>query len=94
MATGIGDVHKMILTSMRVNNYERLKPIQIHYRSQKNFREDLFLNDLGMMPFHKCSEINDKEKAYKLFMDVLLTVINRHAPLKKKNLSGLHKLHF
>ena len=84
MATGISDVHKMILTSMRAN-YERLKPIQIRYRSYKHFREDLFLHDFGMMPFHKCSEIDDKEKAYE---DIFLTVVNRHAPLKTKTIRG------
>ena len=87
MATGISDVHMMILTSMRAN-YERLKPIQIRYRSYKHFREDLFLSDLRMMPFHKCTEIDDKEKAYEVFKDMFLTVVNRHAPLKTKTIRG------
>ena len=87
VATGISDVHKMILTSIRAN-YERLKPIQIRYRSYKHFREDLFLHDLGMMPFHKYSEIDDKEKAYQLFKDMFLTVVNRYAPLKTKIIRG------
>ena len=87
VATGLSDVHKMILTSMR-GNYERLKPIQNRYRSYKYFREDLFLHDLGMMPFHKCTEIDDKEKAYELFKDMFLPVVNRHAPLKTKTIRG------
>ena len=87
VATGISDVHNMNLTSMRAN-YERLKPVQIRYRSYRHFREDLFLHDLGMMPFHKCSEIDDKEKAYELFKDMFLTVVNRHAPLKTKTIRG------
>ena len=69
-------------------NYERLKPIQICYRSYRHFREDLFLHDLGMLPCHKCSEIDDKEKAYELFKDMFLTVVNRHAPLKTKTIRG------
>ena len=32
VATGVSDFHKMVLTTMRAN-YERLKPIQIQYRS-------------------------------------------------------------
>ena len=64
VATGISDVDKMILTSIRAN-YERLKPIQIRYRSYKRFTEDLFLHDPGMVPFHKYSEIDDKGKKRK-----------------------------
>ena len=41
-----------------------------------------------MVPFHKCSEIDDKEKAYELFKDMFLTVVNRHAPLKTKTIRG------
>ena len=81
MVTGISDIHKMMRT-----NYKCSKPIKIHYWFYKYFREDLFLHDLGMMPFHKCSEINDKEKMYELFKDMFLTVVNRHAPLKTKTI--------
>ena len=41
-----------------------------------------------MMPFQKCSEINDKEKAYELFKDMFLTVVKSHAPLKTKTIRG------
>ena len=55
IATGVSDFHKMVLTTRRAN-YEGLKPIQIQYRSYKYFRKDIFLRDLGMMPFHKCRD--------------------------------------
>ena len=79
--------HKMVLTTMRAN-YERLKPIQIQYRSYKYFREDIFLRDLGMMPFHKCRGITNKCAAYDLLKQMFLTVVDRHAPLKKKLIRG------
>ena len=43
--TGISDLHKMTITTMRVN-YQRLQPIKVQYRSYKNFQEKLFLKDL------------------------------------------------
>ena len=83
VATGVGDFHKMVLTTMRAN-YERLKPIQIQYMSYKYFRKDIFLRDLGMMPFHKCRDITNKYAAYDLFKQMFLTAVDKHAPLKKK----------
>ena len=91
VATGLSDVHKMILRFMTAN-YEHLKPIQIRYRSYKHFREDLSLYDLEMMPFQKCSEIDDKENAYELFKDMFLTVVKSHAPLKPKTIRGTQAL--
>ena len=42
-----------------------------------------------MLPFHKCSEIDNKKNAYELFKDMFLTVVNRHAPLKTKTIRGI-----
>ena len=86
-ATGVSDFHKMVLTTMRAN-YERLKPIQIQHRSYKYFRKDIFLRDLGMMSFHKCRDITNKDAAYDLFKQMFLTVVDKHAPLKKKLIRG------
>ena len=87
VATGVSDFHKMVLTTMRAN-YECLKPIQIQYRSYKYFRKDIFLRDLGVMPFHKCRDITNKDAAYDLFKQMFFTVVDKHAPLKKKLIRG------
>ena len=87
VATGLSDVHKMILRFMTAN-YEHLKPIQIRYRSSKHFREDLSLYDLEMMPFQKCSEIDDKEKAYELFKDMYFDCGKESRSSQAKNYQG------
>ena len=38
-----------------------------------------------MVSFHKCSEINDKEKVCELFKDMFLIGVNWHALLKTKS---------
>ena len=87
VATGVSAFHKMVLSTMRAD-YERLKPIQSQYRSYKYFRKDIFLRDLGMMPFHKCRDITNKDAAYDLFKQMFLTVEDKHAPLRKKLIRG------
>ena len=37
-----------------------------------------------MMPFHTCRDITNKDAAYDLFKQMFLTVVDKHAPLKKK----------
>ena len=84
--TGISDLHKMAITTMRVN-YQRLQPIKVQYRSYQKFQEKLFLKDLKKQSFEKCKNIIDKNEAYDHFKEIFVSVVNKHAPLKL-NLSG------
>ena len=88
--TGISDLHKMTITTMRVN-YQRLQPIKVQYRSYKNFQEKLFLKDLKKQSFEKCINIIDKDEAYDdHFKEIFVSVVNKHAPLKTKFIRGNH----
>ena len=87
--TGISDLHKMTITTMRVN-YHRLQSIKVQYRSYKNFQEKLFLKDLKKQSFEKCKNIIDKDEAYDHFREILVSVVNKHAPLETKFIRGNH----
>ena len=79
----------MVLTTTRAN-YERLKPIEIQYRSYKNFDEDKFIQDLQKLPFINCKQIENKDAAYDLFKNMFKTIVDQHAPLKTKFIHGTH----
>ena len=87
--TGISDLHKMTITTMRVS-YQRLQPIKVQYRSYKNFQEKLFLKDLKKQSFEKCRNIIDKDDAYDHFREIFVSVVNKHASLKTKFIRGNH----
>ena len=89
VATGVGDFHKMVLTTMRAC-YENLKPNKIQYRSYKNFNEQNFLRDLENTPFHLCNELNDKNLAYEQFKNMFKLVVDKHAFIKSKFIRGTH----
>ena len=77
--TGISDLHKMTITTMRVN-YQRLQPIKVQYRSYKNFQEKIFLKDLKKQSFEKYKNIVDKEEAYDIISkkSLFLLLTNMH----------------
>ena len=89
VSTGISDFHKVIITTLRTS-YERLKLIRIKYRSYKHFNENHFLNGFGIAPFHKCKDnnISNENEALDCFKDIFLSVVNKHAPIKKKVIRG------
>ena len=59
--TGISDVHTLVVTHMRAH-IKKLKPIQIQYRSYKNYDENNFLSDLS-----NCELIKNKDDPGKMY---------------------------
>ena len=57
----------------------------VEYRSFKNFDQEFFLNDLEQKNLNsivdKCDNVNS---AYENFESEFISVINKHAPMKKK----------
>lgn len=82
---GVSDCHKMVGTFLRTH-MARLKTKEISYRSLKNLDNDLFLKELSEnLADFKCENSNNGyENLIKIFIDVL----DKHAPLKKKNVRG------
>ena len=79
VAIGLSDFHKIIVTVCK-NSFPKSKPKEIIYRNYKNFDTDAFQCELKL----KLQSINN----YESFESVFLSVLNKHAPLKKKFLRG------
>ena len=75
LATGLSDLHKMIVTVCKTS-FQKPKPKEIVYRNYKKFDGDIFKDELKL----KLESITN----YESFEDVFLTILNKHAPLKKK----------
>ena len=76
----------MIITFFKLH-FSRFRPKVITYRNYKKFHEERFLNDL------KETNIIMKEKdpnqIYQSLTKNILTVVNKHAPLRKKIVRGI-----
>ena len=62
------------------------KPIHIYisFRPFKHFNKAAFFNDLHWAPFTEVLNCTDPDKALATWYSVYITVVNRHAPLKRK----------
>ena len=56
----------------------------ISFRSFKHFNKAAFFDDLHQAPFTEALNCTDPDKALATWYNVYLTVVNRHAPLKRK----------
>ena len=71
-----------MVTTCFKNTYERLRPINIQYRSNKNFNRDTFLSDLQVVPFEEALSLENSELAYEKFKMLYSEVVEKHAPIK------------
>ena len=84
--TGISDHHKLI-TSFSTSHFERIRPKIVECRNYKKFDETHFLRDLDqeMIQGEMYKYDNDM---YSTFSDVFISILDRHAPLKRKMIRG------
>ena len=85
--TGLSDLHKIVVICFK-NTYKRLQPINIQYRSYKNFHRDAFLSNLQAVPFEGAHSSPNSELAYEKFKMLYNEVVDKHAPLKYRVLRG------
>ena len=78
--TGLSDFHRMVTTCFKIT-YERLRPINIQYRSYESFNRDKFLSDLQAVPFEEAHSLESSELAYEKFKMLYTEVVEKHAPL-------------
>ena len=78
---GISDCHKMIGTFSR-KFASRLKTKIIKYRSLKNFKSDLFLNDLS--PLIDNINYDTSDTAMDSLINIFTDLLDKHAPIKEK----------
>ena len=82
---GISDCHKMIVTNLRAH-IARLNTKIISYRSMKNFNKENFLNELAQnLDTFNCIDTN---MAYDRLLNILISVLDKHAPIKRKKVRG------
>ena len=77
ISTGLSDFHKMIVTVLKTS-YRKPKPREIIYRNYKKFDKESFRKELKETI--KVESVNN----YQEFEKAFITILNRHAPLKKK----------
>ena len=81
--TGLSDHHKMTITVLK-RYFKKNDPIAINYRNYKHFNETQFRNDLlGQLMILEMENIN-----YDDFKYIFLSVLDNHAPMKKKMVRG------
>ena len=86
--TGLSDHHKMVVSFLRSHNCLKLKAKTIIYRDTKNINWDNFKHDIEQIPLN---EINRFESKFTGFTTLFQSVVDRHAPIKKKTIRGNNK---
>ena len=86
MEVGISDCHKMVVTCIRAH-VSRLKPKNITYRSLKSLDEKSFLTDLQQSLTHFSIQ-NQTNSSYDSLLDIFVSCLDKHAPLKTKKVRG------
>ena len=79
----LSDFHQMVCFSTKFNAPRHINKV-ITYRSYKNFNREQFLCDLASAPFHAAQVFDTVDDAYWVSESLLLDVVNKHAPLKKR----------
>ena len=76
ISTGLSDFHKMVVSVLK-HNFHRSTPKELVYRDYKNFDRVVFKRELE-------DKLNQQGNEYKHFEQILLEILNIHAPIKKK----------
>ena len=79
--TGLSDHHKMTLTAFKIFSNKKA-PLKVNYRSYKNFNETNFRKDL----YNALLSYNKQTLKYDEFKNILMTVLNSHAPTTKQRI--------
>ena len=80
--TGLSDFHKMVISSFKCT-FEKRNPKEVVYRDYKNFDNNIFRNDLNRV-------IEDSQD-WAAYEKNILSVLDRHAPVKRKTIRANHK---
>ena len=84
ISTGLSDFHKMVVTVFKTT-FPKVKPKVLLYRNYSKFVESDFYNEIEMKLHSTLGE------DYELFHSIFLSVLNHHAPYKKKFIRANHK---
>ena len=81
--TGLSDHHKMTISILKTF-FKKKESIKINYRCYKNLIGTNFRNDLSISLQHH----NHEYMEYENFHDIFMTVLDSHAPTKKRVVRG------
>ena len=81
----LSDGHSVVYGILKVK-CPKASPVDIEYRSFKNFKTDNFLSDLQGVPFQIATVFDDPYDSLWLFSELLTDVLNGHAPTKRKRI--------
>ena len=79
----LSDFHIMVLWARKLKAPIRKKNI-FSYGSYKHFNVDKYQDDLSKIPFHVSDIFDSVDDAYWLCDELLINVINEHAPVKTR----------
>ena len=81
----ISDGHSLIYGALRLN-CPKLTPVDIEFRSFKNFDKDNFLKDLQSAPFSVSEVFDDPGDSLWATVHQLTNIFDEHVPLKRKRI--------
>ena len=84
---GCSDFHNLIAVASRMYAPE-MPTRKITYRSMKRFSDESFLEHIESVPFHVSETFDDIDDIHWAQNNLLMSVINHHAPLKTKYVKG------
>ena len=83
---GISD-HSLIYATHKHNTLKADPKIK-ESRQFKNFDSDAFIEDIKETPFHFASLMDDPNEMWDVWKSLLLEVINKHAPMRKRKVKS------
>ena len=81
--TGLSDFHHLVLTVLKTN-FRKKPPRVTIYRKYKNYVSQNYLNDLNL----SLAGVDLRRMPHDDFDDLLMRVLDKHAPLKTKFIRG------
>ena len=82
---GISD-HSIIFLTRKISHFRSFVHKTAEVRQLKNFNQDEFLRDLRMNEWNRVSMLNNPNEMWNLWKHLLMSVIDKHAPLKTKRI--------
>ena len=87
LSTSISDHFPIFCTwSMKLSKPPTKGHTTTTYRNFKHFNFDAFYHDLNIAPFTAVCKVNDSDQALTLWYQILLSIFNKHAPIKSKRI--------
>ena len=85
VVTGLSDFHRMIISCLKTT-FKTIPPKNIIFRDYKKFDEQNFLYDLDRQMIKR--KFYKEKNMYESFSDTFKAIVNKHAPLKEKIVTG------